>query len=130
MVVKKIRIKTPLKKAPKYVDEHPPLMDRVYLNSLKKMGFTPIKPKTTNVKRLGFFGAKMPDSTKICPYCKHYHSRNLPGGWCESGCTKHGWKPDGLGGEGKRLGDSYSECKGKSFEYIQRQKRFKPIPKP
>ena len=91
---------------------------------------TIVEMKKSNVKRLGYFGKKMPNSTEICPYCKHYHSRNLPGGWSESGCTKHGWKPDGQGGSGKSIGKSYTECKGKDFEYIQRQRRLKPIPKP
>jgi hypothetical protein len=73
---------------------------------------------------------KRPDSTEICPFCKHYYSRNLSGGWAESGCTKHGWAPDGQGGTGKRIGRSYDECRGKDFEYIQRKKRLKPVPKP
>lgn len=90
-----------------------------------------VKIPTANVKRLGYFGAKKkPDSTEICEYCRHYYSRNLSGGWCEHGCTKHGWKPDGQGGEGKRLVQSYADCKGKDFEYIQRRRRLEPIPKP
>jgi hypothetical protein len=72
----------------------------------------------------------MPDSTMVCGYCKHYYHRNLSGGWAEHGCTKHGWKPDGQGGTGKRIGQSYADCRGKDFVYIQRTKQLKPVPKP
>lgn len=73
---------------------------------------------------------KMPHTTEVCNYCKHYYSRNLSGGWRETGCTKHGWKPDGQGGTGKRLAQSYADCMGKDFVYIQRVKRLIPVPKP
>lgn len=81
-------------------------------------------------RRIGSFGAEMPKSTEICKYCKHFYTRNLSGGWRESGCTKHGWEPDGQGGSGPRLGPSYQKCRGNSFEYVQRTYRLKPVPKP
>jgi hypothetical protein len=81
-------------------------------------------------RRIGSFGAPMPKSTEICKYCKHFYTHNLPGGWCESGCTKYGWKPDGQGGSGLHLGQSYQKCQGNGFEYVQRVKRLVPVPKP